>query len=488
MSTDHQPSPRIEKLVAMSLALATLAVFWQVRNCRFVNYDDHVYVTRNPQVQAGLTRAGAWWALTTTVNANWHPLTWLSLELDYQIYQLNAGGYHVTNLLLHTANVLLLFWLLRRMTGSLWPSAMVAALFALHPLHVQSVAWVSERKDVLSTFFLMLALCAYARYVERPGVLRYLWIFLAMALGLMAKSMLVTLPCVLLLLDYWPLQRGGVGEKPEPDATGQAPARKTRGLLILEKLPLFLLAAASCAITLYAQQEDRAVRTLTDIPMMNRLANAVMAYAGYIAKMFWPHNLAVFYPREEISWSDWRLLGGLSLLASISLASVLQARKRPYLLVGWLWYLGTLVPVIGLVQVGDQAIADRYTYVPLIGLFIMIVWSGAELAAKGRLAARAVALVGVVILFACGMRTWLEVPCWHDSIALWQRAIQATGPNAPAHYGLGVEHFTLGVEHLQLDRREDSVKELTQASREFAETIRMEPQDTRAHFMLGQTL
>ncbi|HEV3448386.1 MAG TPA: tetratricopeptide repeat protein [Gemmataceae bacterium] len=458
------------KLVTLCLAMVTLAAFWPVRNCEFVNLDDHRYVTRNPDVQAGLSRASAWWALTTTFNANWHPLTWLSLQLDYQIYRLNPAGYHVTNLLWHTANVLLLFAALRRLTGRLWPSAAVAALFALHPLHVESVAWVSERKDVLSTFFWMLTLLAYAWYVERPGNGRYLCVFAALVPGLMAKPMLVTLPCVLLLLDYWPLQRvAPASDNGAADVKQKSSGRSWR-FLALEKLPLFLLAAGSCVLTLHAQSAGGAVRSLSDVPLAERLANAVLAYGRYLALTVWSHDLGVLYPRDELGWTDRRVAGALALLVAISLLTLWQRRRRPYLLVGWLWFVGTLVPVIGLVQVGDQALADRYTYVPLVGLFIMAAWAGAELAAQGPVLRRMVALATAAALVVCALGTLVQLGYWHDSIALWEHTLRVTGPNAQARHGLGIAYRDAG--------------RLDEAVEQFKEALRIEPTYDRCDIQL----
>jgi tetratricopeptide (TPR) repeat protein len=456
--------------------MVTLAAFWQVRNCDFVNYDDHLYVTRNPDVQKGLSPASAWWALSTTYNSNWHPLTWLSLQLDYQLYRLNPAGYHVTNLLWHTANVLLVFWALRRMTGRLWPSAVVAAFFAVHPLHVESVAWVSERKDVLSTFFWMLTLLAYAHYVERPGIGRYACVFLALALGLSAKPMLVTLPCVLLLLDYWPLQRvtrehGSSAADAKPRSPGKA-----WGSLMLEKTPLFLLAAGSCLVTFHAQSAGGSVRSLSDVSLPDRLANALLAYARYLASTLWPYDLSPFYPRVELDWTDRRLAGALALLVGISFLTLWQARRRPYLLVGWLWFLGTLVPVIGLVQVGDQALADRYTYVPLIGLFIMAAWGGAELASLRPVFRPLVALAAAAALVACALGTWSQLAYWHDSIVLWEHTLRVTGPNAYARHGLGIAFRDAG--------------RLDEAVEQFKEALRIEPTyarcDIQLSFILGK--
>jgi protein O-mannosyl-transferase len=486
MGSENVSRYRVKQLIALSLVLLTLAAFWRVPDCQFVNYDDAVYVTHNPHVHEGLTRASAAWAFTTTYNTNWHPLTWLSLQLDNQLFgpkgddtaarkaaadQWYAYGSHLTNLLLHTANVVLLFWVLARMTGQVWPSALVAALFAVHPLHVESVAWIAERKDVLSSLFWMLTLWGYVRYVEKPGVARYLVVAVALALGLMAKPMLVTLPFVLLLLDYWPLRRLAFGSaSPAGDATGAAARR-----LVVEKVPLFALSIASCAMTVYAQGRGGAVRRLDDIPFAERTANAVLANGEYIVKMFWPRDLAVLYPFRDVSWSDGCVLAAALGLAVVTALVLWQIKPRPYLFTGWFWYLGTLVPVIGLVQVGDQALADRYTYVPLIGLFLMIAWFIAEVASRGpALAGVASALAGLVVI-ACGMRTWQQTAYWHDSVALWQHTLAVTGPNAEAYYGLATAYS------LELDQPE-------LAADAYAQAARVQPRDERTRLFYGITL
>ncbi|HEV3444391.1 MAG TPA: tetratricopeptide repeat protein [Gemmataceae bacterium] len=472
-------------LVAVALACLTLTVFWHVRQCDFVNYDDPDYVSHNPHIQSAFSFAGLWWALTSTDNANWHPLTWLSLQLDYQFFGLKPGGYHISNLLLHAANGVLLFWVLQRMTRRLWPSAVAAALFALHPLHVESQAWISERKDVLSALFWMLTLLAYVRYTERPGLLRYGWVVVAFTLGLMAKPMLVTLPCVLLVLDYWPLQRSPGGsrlngrldklrdhQKPGGNEnTAMRPALRSWWFLVLEKAPLFLLIVGCCVLTVYAQRRGLAMRSLAAVPFWDRLANAVLAYGIYIVKMFWPQNLAVFYPYTESTAMSGRVMASGAALAAISLIAIWQARRRPYLLVGWLWYLGTLAPVIGLVQVGDQAFADRYTYIPLIGLFIMAAWSGADLAAHSSFFVRPVACAAIAVLVVCGVLAWIQLSYWHDSIALWKHSLEVTGPAIDAHYGLATAYRDAG-------RTEEAIQE-------FRKLLDLKPEDEPSHYQLS---
>ncbi len=488
----RDPPSLLECLAVLGLTLVTLAAFWPMPDVQFTNHDDPFYVPGNAHVTSGLSVANARWAMIAFDCANWHPLTWLSLQLDAQIYGVSAYGFRVTNVLLHAANALLLFGVWRRMTGAPWPSALVAALFALHPLHVESVAWVSERKDVLSTLFAFLTLWAYAVYAERPGAARYLTVLVAFTLGLTAKPMLVTLPCVLLLLDYWPLGRfGGPGRQPVA--------------LVLEKVPLFVLSAASCAITLIAQGRGQAVRTLAEHSLTDRLANAVVSYVAYLGQTVWPVNLAAFYPYQHLPWWDWRVGAASLLLAGITAVAVWQAARRPYLLVGWLWYLGTLVPVIGLVQVGGQARADRYTYLPFIGVFVMIAFSLAELARRGVTARRLAAGGAVAALLVCAGLSWAQVTYWQNSFALWAHALAATGPNAVACDGLGTAFRDAGqygraaewyAQAVKLDPADTHVRlnlgwclfldrRYPEAAAAFTEIVRREPNNAPAQFQLG---
>jgi tetratricopeptide (TPR) repeat protein len=475
---------RAELLIAGLLVAASFAVFGPACRNGFVDLDDDDYVTENRHVQAGLTGAGIRWALTTTHAANWHPLTWSSLQLDRQLFGPEPWGFHLTNLLLHASNAVLLFLALGRMTGTLWRSACVAALFAVHPLHVESVAWVAERKDVLSTFFGMLALYAYARYVryvEGPGRKWYALVVLAFALSLLAKPMLVTLPCLLLLLDYWPLGRlsPGVAYSPlvapphAPDAGTESAGRPSVRLVLREKLPLLLLAAGSCVVTWWAQQQGQGVRSLHDFPFSIRLENALAAYVAYLGKALWPVNLAVFYPHPGAALSVWQAAAAGVLLAAITLAVVKLAPRLPYLAVGWFWYLGTLVPVIGLVQVGYQAMADRYTYLPLTGLFISAVWGIADLAGRWAVP-RIVVPVTVAVLALLMVRSWHQTTYWRDSWALWEHTLQATGPNAKAEYALG----TLALKTGHLD----------EAIAHFGEALQLSPHFAQAHNNLGAAL
>jgi tetratricopeptide (TPR) repeat protein len=431
--------------VAAVLVLLTIIAFGPLKNNGFISsFDDNVYVTQNMFVQGGLSLRGLTYAFTTTQAANWHPLTWLSLMLDYQLFGLNPKGYHATNLFFHLANVLLLFLILENMTNALWPSALTAALFALHPLHVESVAWVSERKDVLSTFFWLTTLGAYLRYVRRPGWGRYWLILLSYALGLMTKPMLVTLPFALLLLDYWPLGRFQL--PPPPVARrgkgGKQPYLRFSLRLIWEKVPLLILSAFFCLSTIHAQQ--LALASLEQAPFAARLGNALLAYVSYLVKMIWPVHLAIFYPflKDSLSWGQ-VAAAALALLA-ISLLVLKGARKYPYLPVGWFWYLGTLVPVIGLVQVGIQSMADRYTYLPLIGIFIILAWGLSDLTAKWRgreLWLGAAAGLGLVTLMTL---TWHQLGYWRNSKSLLEHAVEVTENNFMAYSILIREYEEIG--------------------------------------------
>ena len=469
------PQRRTVLLIGLGLALLTAAAFGRSVGHDFSNYDDGDYVFENAHVQHGLNAADLAWAFTSTHAANWHPLTWLSLQLDNQLFGMRPGGYHLTNVLLHVANVVLLFLALLRLTGAAWRSAMAAALFAVHPLHVESVAWISERKDVLSTLFWMLTLLAYAGYAERPGVGRYLLVLLPFALGLMAKPMLVTLPCVLLLLDWWPLRRLQAPSPPTPLLPGGGEGPGGEGLSpralawgLLEKLPLFALTALSCGITVVAQRG--AMVPGAALPFRFRVYNAALAYVGYLGKTLWPTDLACFYPYPR-AWHTLPVLAAGLLLLAVTAGAVLLARRRPYLLTGWLWYLGTLVPVVGLVQVGVQAMADRYTYVPLVGLSVAAAWGLGDFLAR-RPQWRGIVLVGAAaLLAACVALTWRQALTWRDSVTLWEQAVAATSNNCTAHYNLGCHYLSRG----QLD----------EAAGEFERALAIRPRHAGARTNLG---
>ena len=458
-------------LVSAALVAVTLGSYWGVLSHPFSILDDDEYVTRNTAVQEGLTSKSAGWAITSTHAANWHPLTWLSHMLDVELFGLDAGRHHAVNLILHAANSVLLFLLLARMTGNLWPSALVSALFAVHPLHVESVAWVAERKNVLSTLLWLLTIRAWVRYAAAPRAGRYLLVVLLFALGLMAKPMLVTLPLTLLLLDWWPLHRFRQGTAGGGGAagfmTGSVP-------LVVEKIPLLVLSAISSALTLHAQRAGGALVSLRAIPLRERIPGAILALAGYLWKMLWPGPLSVFYPHDAATRPAWQILGAALLLAALTVAAFWLARRAPYALVGWLWYVGTLIPVIGLVQVGGQAMADRYTYVPLIGIFIAIAWGAADLArARPRLRG-VLAAGGAVAVLSLAAATRTQAAFWRSDITLFERAVQATSGNALAHNNLGLALFRAG-------RTQEAITH-------YREALRIEPTDSFARRNLAYAL
>jgi tetratricopeptide (TPR) repeat protein len=428
--------------ICLALIVAVLAVFWQVHGHDFVDFDDLVYVVDNPHVRAGLTLKGIAWAFTAFHAANWHPLTWLSHMLDCQLFGLNPAGHHLTSVLLHLANTLLLVLVLYRMTGAIWRSSLVAALFAIHPLHVESVAWVAERKDVLSTLFWLLTMLAYLGYVKRPSPGRYLLALFVFACGLMAKPMLVTLPFVLLLLDYWPLARIHRGQ-PDDGENSQPHALKGFGphpvpllRLFWEKVPFLALSAVSSVVTVIAQKSGAAIGSLDTLPLKIRLANAVVSYVIYMRKMIWPHDLAAFYPHPGDSLTWWQIAGAGLLLICITLLVVRGARRHPYVGTGWFWYLGTLLPVIGLIQVGAQAMADRYTYVSVIGLCVVVAWSLGDLARTWRYGRIASGVVAGTALFVLTICTWKQVPHWRNTVTLFDHALAVTANNYVAHNNL----------------------------------------------------
>lgn len=404
-----------ELFIAFGLVAVTLAVYAQVMNHQFVVLDDNHYIYQNPIVNRGLTPTGVAWAFTTFHSANWHPVTWLSHMLDCQIFGSHAGGHLLVSALIHASNTLLLFLFFRRTTGATWQSAIVAALFALHPLHVESVAWAAERKDNLSTFFGLLTLLAYASYVAAPSLRRYALVAVALALGLMAKPMLVTWPFVLLLLDYWPLGRFQCQR-----ASGVEGFLKALIPLVREKLLLFCLAAASMVITFIAQSYGGAVRTLLDVSLSVRLSNAVVSYAKYLLRTVWPNDLAFYYPFPSTGVPTWQLACAIVLLTVISVFVLRQASERPYLLMGWLWFVGTLVPVIGLVQVGSATMADRYYYVPSIGLFVGIVFGLSDLTRSLRIPHVAMGAIAVATLATLACLTAKQIGRWRDTATLFQ--------------------------------------------------------------------
>jgi len=432
--------------ICLLLAGVTLLPYLQVKDFDFITLDDDMYVTNNPMVLAGLTWPGIKWAFTARHSSNWHPLTWLSHMLDSQLYGSWPGGHHLTNIVFHLANTIFLFLFFVRVTQALWPSALVAALFALHPLHVESVAWVSERKDVLSAFFWIATMWAYAGYATSPTIWRYLAVAFLFALGLMGKPMLVTLPLVLLLLDYWPLDRIK-GLAPVPTLSLRStpqpePVKQSVWRLVYEKIPLFTLSVISCLITLSAQSGSGSVMPLDIRPLGPRIANALVAYVKYVGKLFWPPPMAMFYPLAPVPW--WQALAAAVVLLTVTTLLLARARRSPYLAVGWLWYLGTMVPVIGLVQVGGQAMADRYTYIPFIGLFIIVAWGIFEVTASWRFRKAILALGTAGVLAACFWATWVQIGYWRNSETLFVHAIRVTGPNYMAYNHLGMHYANEG--------------------------------------------
>ena len=451
------PTNRYRTLfICLALTVVILIAYWQVHSHSFIDFDDPLYVTENPNVRAGLTWQGMKWAFAASHAYNWHPLTWMSHMLDCQLFGLDPAGHHLTNVLLHIANSVLLLLVLTVATGRFWQGAFVAGLFALHPLHVESVAWVSERKDVLSTFFWLLTMWFYIRYARRPRPGAYLPVMLVFALGLMAKQMLVTLPFVLLLMDYWPLQRF-----PVPPKSRQRQQNGFRsasfGHCCLEKIPLLCLSLIASIIVYLIQNKVALVKSAAVIPLGYRLGNALVAYAEYIFKMFYPVRLGVLYPHPERNLPLWQVLIAACVLLCVSAGVVRLARTRRWLLVGWLWYLGTLVPVIGLVQVGLQAMADRYTYVPLIGLFIIVAWGAAELLSRWKHARIAAMAGSLAVLSVLTVLTYLQVRYWQNSITLYEHTVAVTRNNDVMHYNLGqlllqggkiepaIEHFRQAV-------------------------------------------
>src|SRR6266513_4169950 len=412
--------PWLTIVICLFLAALTWLVFGQTLRHDFINYDDPRYVYENTKITSGVSLSGIAWAFTHIHSMNWHPLTTISHMLDCQVYGLKPGGHHFTNVLLHIVAAILLFLALQEMTGTFWNSAFVAAVFAIHPLRVESVAWIAERKDVLSGVFFMLTLLAYVYYVRLPRVARYLLVLFVFACGLMSKPMLVTLPFVLLLLDYWPLAR----------IEGQFWKR------VLEKIPLIALSAASSVTTFLVQKG--AVGHTEELPIFERINNAVVSYVLYIWQMLWPVDLAVFYPHPENRLPSWEIVSCLVLLACATVVAIALRKRRPYLITGWLWYLGMLVPVIGLVQVGWQGRADRYTYLPQIGLYIMVAWSAFDLTAPLRYQRAIVDGMAAVVLGALVWAASVQASYWRNSETLWTHALAVTPSNDVAENNLGI--------------------------------------------------
>ncbi|MFI5215768.1 MAG: tetratricopeptide repeat protein [Candidatus Limnocylindria bacterium] len=502
-STTARPSEgsrRSMLLAAILLALLTLAVDWPVTGHGFLDYDDQAYVTDNPVVLQGLSWPGVAWAFTTGEMGSWHPLTWLSHMLDCEWFGQRAEAHHLVSLVIHVVNAMLLLVVLARMTGAWRPSFLVAALFALHPLHVESVAWIAERKNVLSTFFLFLTLWAYERHVTKRGGRWYPAVILFFALGLMAKPMLVTVPFLLLLLDYWPLQR-----------FGRSPGGARSAIpLVVEKLPLFLLTLGSCIVTLHFQRQEGALASLASLPLARRLANALMAYVGYLGKLIFPVDLAVIY-LSPASWPAGWVGGAAVALALASFFAVRHARRQPHLFTGWFWFLGTAVPIIGLVQVGNQFMADRYAYIPLIGLYIAIAWSAAALIASRPWLAPAILGLVAAALIGCAWLSMRQVADWRDKVSLFTRAVAVTRDNAVARVNLGEAlleqgeaakaepHLREAVRLLPLGDAQDNTRinlgvalvslgRVEEGIREYGEVLKTSPDNAAAHMNLALAL
>ena len=490
-----ETSMRYKTIACLLLVVVTFCVYWQVSGHGFIVFDDPAYVTGNAKIKGGLNVDSVVWAFTSDYACNWHPLTWLSHMADVQLFGLDPKWHHLMNVFVHLGNTVLLLILLGQMTGSYWQSFFVAALFALHPLHVESVAWVSERKDVLSAMFFLLTLLFYSRYVKHRNRLNYLMTLCAFALGLMSKPMLVTLPFVLLLMDYWPLGRAGFSRIDS----------RTWMRLIWEKIPFFALSVASSVVTIYAQ--SKAVANLKGVPFAFRCINALLGYVYYIGKTMWPYNLAVIYPLPA-TWTIAQGVGAFLLLAGITVLSISTAYRHPYLLVGWFWYLGTLVPVIGLMQVGRQFIADRYTYIPLIGVFIMIAWGVPNLVRNRRYKGIALSSAAGLVLLACSVGSWIQLGYWKDSITLFRHATEAFPDNYIARNILGNAYSDAGriddaISQFSrvLEVWPEDVEALTgigivlakqgkseEAARYFTEVLRIYPESADAHFQIGLLL
>jgi Flp pilus assembly protein TadD len=455
-------------LPIVCLLLLPLVPYWQVQHHEFINLDDDIYVTQNPEVRAGLSGETLRWAFSFDPVSYWHPLTWLSHMLDCQLFGLNPTYHHFSSLFIHIANTLLLFLALRRMTAAPGKSFFVAAFFALHPLNVESVAWVADRKNVLSTFFMILTIWVYVCYAEKPGWVRYIGVWISMALGLLAKPMLVTLPFVLLLLDYWPLRRWKFHSMTKDEVSFQ---KNPISHLVIEKIPLFALSAASLCVSYISSRGMGFVVSLKSVPPLLRVENALVSYVAYIGKMILPSGLAVFYPFPH-AVPSWQFVGATLILTCATFLVIWARDRAPYLVVGWLWYLGTLIPVIGLFQQGLwPAFADRFAYIPLIGLFLIVAWGSHDLVVRWRFSKGLVGIVGTVALIALGSITWLYVGQWKNSRVLFEYAVQMTKDNHLAHYNLGVA--------LQREGKTD------QAILQLQKALQIMPDNAQFHNSLG---
>ena len=464
---------RHKMVMYAALFIVTLAVFSQTGNHQFIHFDDPLYVTDNPHVKEGLTIRNIAWAFTTTTASNWHPLTWLSHMVDVDLFGLNPGAHHLVNVLLHAINAVILFLVLSRLTGAPGCSAFVAALFAVHPLHVESVTWVSERKDLLSTLFGFLMLWAYGRHTAKPGPGRYTIVALFFLMSLLSKPMWVTAPFLLLLLDFWPLQRLKGSPLTIDPACPPAP-QFSLARLVREKVPLLLLSGASSLITVVAQDRGGSLYSLDRLSLGARIGNALVSYGSYLAKTFWPASLAAYYPQTETGPATWHLVGSILLLLGITGIVVRQARAMPWLAVGWLWFLGTLVPVIGIVQVGSQAMADRYTYLPITGLFIAVAWGAQRFVRSAPFLRAPLRVAGILTIAVLAAITFQQVGYWRDHESLFRHAIAVTGDNPRAHHILSQGLAVKG--------------KLAEALFHADESVRLDPNNARTHKNLGYML
>jgi len=512
-------SRSITVIIYLLLAGISLAIFAQTIRYEFVNFDDDLYVYNAPGIQAGLTIKGMGHAFISQHARNWHPLTTLSHMLDCQLYSLNAGGHHATNIILHTIAVLLLFQVLRQMTGAVWKSAIVAALFAVHPLHVESVAWISERKDVLSAVFFLFMLGAYGRYAHAPSTTRYLAVVVLYAAGLMSKPMLVSVPIVLLLLDYWPLRRLEqpsltTGKRKIAQSGNQGDVIRR---LLLEKIPLLILSIGACTVTYILQK--RAAGAIPPLPLLWRVQNAFASYAIYVWKTLWPTDLAVFYPHPNDTLAIWKVISAIVFLLAITGSAIVFRKQRPYLFTGWFWYLVMLLPVIGLVQVGEQGHADRYTYLPHIGLFVLAVWLAADVIGvrRSRSQFAVAAAVVITIIAALAWGAFVQTSNWRNSETLWSHALAVTHNNDVAHNNLGYlcgdrgeldkaishfetaarirsgkrdAHYDLGSAFVQMNLADDLARKgrSDEAMVHYEEAIKLQPDYADAYYNRGNVL
>ncbi|MGP8153664.1 MAG: tetratricopeptide repeat protein [Smithella sp.] len=426
--------------VVLILIILTLGVYWSVQNYEFINLDDFMYITQNSHVQSGITLDGFRWAFSTKYFGLWNPLTWLSFMLDYQFFRFNAGGYHWTNVIIHVFNTVLLFFLFRNLTGTVWRSAFVAALFAIHPINVESVAWIAERKNVLSTFFWMLTMLFYVWYARQPNWKRYLPVFISFALGLMSKPMLVTLPFVLLLLDYWPLNRTAINTQNETEIQVTLKAGKEKlSFLILEKIPLFILSAISICVMFYLPQSASTpqAKRIIDSFFLQRINNVIFSYAMYLKKLFWPTDLYIPYLYFNIP--AWQIFLSAIILIIITIIACKYFKKYPYLPVGWFWYLGTLVPVIGIIKIGEHTMADRYAYVAFIGLFIMIAWGTEQISSKKTFLKKLFICLSILAIALLAIVTYNQIKIWNNTVSLFQYTLKKDMKNYVAYVAMGQE-------------------------------------------------